>query len=109
MVPGSHLWEAGREPKPEEILQAEMPAGSALFYLGSALHGGGANTTKDVPRRGMFLGFVVGWLRTEENSFLTVPIEDVKTMPVRVQELLGYKPHFAVGVVDVGSPMALLK
>jgi hypothetical protein len=26
-----------------------------------------------------------------------------------VQELLGYKPHFAIGVVDVGSPMALLK
>jgi ectoine hydroxylase-related dioxygenase (phytanoyl-CoA dioxygenase family) len=109
VVPGSHLWEPGREPKPEEITQAEMPAGSALFYLGTALHGGGANTTENVRRRGMFIGYVVGWLRTEENSFLTVPIEAVKTMPVRVQELLGYKPHFAIGVVDVGSPMALLK
>ena len=109
VVPGSHLWEPGREPEPEEILQAGMPAGSALFYLGTTLHGGGANTTEDVRRRGMFIGFVVGWLRTEENCFLTVPIEAAKTMPVRVQELLGYKPHFAIGVVDVGSPMALLK
>ncbi len=109
VVPGSHLWEPGREPEPEEILQAEMPAGSGLFYLGSALHGGGANTTKDVRRRGMFLGFVVGYLRTEENMFLTVPIEAAKNMPVRVQELLGYKPHFSIGVVDVGSPMALLR
>ncbi len=109
VVPGSHLWEPGREPEPEEILQAGMPAGSALFYLGTALHGGGANTTEDVRRRGMFIGFVVGWLRTEENCFLTVPIEAAKTMPARVQELLGYKPHFAIGVVDVGSPMALLK
>jgi hypothetical protein len=25
-----------------------------------------------------------------------------------VQELLGYKAHGAIGVVDVGSPMALL-
>ena len=86
-----------------------MLAGSALFYLGSTLHGGGANTTRDVHRRGMFLGYVVGWLRAEENMFLTVPMEAAKTMPVRLQELLGYKPHFALGVVDVGSPMAVLK
>jgi len=86
-----------------------MPAaGSALFYLGTTLHGGGANITKDVRRRGMFLGYVVGWLRTEENTFLTVPMEVAKAMPVRVQELLGYKAHFGVGVVEVGSPMALL-
>ena len=107
VVPGSHLWEPAREPEPREILQAEMPAGSALIYLGSTLHGGGANTTADTRRRGMFFGFVVGWLRTEENTFLTVPIEAARTMPVRVQELLGYKPHGPIGVVDVGSPMAL--
>lgn len=108
VVPGSHLWEIGRTPEPDEIVQAEMPAGSALIYLGSTLHGGGANTTADIRRRGMFFGFVVGWLRTEENTFLTVPLEAAKTMPVRVQELLGYKPHGAIGVVDVGSPMAML-
>ena len=51
----------------------------------------------------MFLGFVVGWLRTEENMFLTVPIENVREMPVRAQELLGYKAHMGIGVVDVGS------
>lgn len=57
----------------------------------------------------MFLGYVVGWLRTEENMFLTVPLDSVKAMPVRVQELLGYKAHSGIGVVDVGSPMALLQ
>ena len=36
-----------------------------------------------------------------------MPIEAARTMPVRVQELLGYKPHGPIGVVDVGSPMAL--
>ena len=56
-----------------------------------------------------FFGFVIGWLRTEENMFLTVPIDEVKKMPARCQELLGYKAHSAIGVVDVGSPMALLK
>ncbi len=108
VVPGSHRWPLDREAKPEEVVQAEMKAGSALFYLGSALHGGGANVTDSERRRGMFLGYVVGWLRTEENTFLTVPIEQVRAMPLRIQELLGYKAHRAIGVVDVGSPMKLL-
>jgi ectoine hydroxylase-related dioxygenase (phytanoyl-CoA dioxygenase family) len=108
VVPGSHRWDAERKARPDEVTQAEMKAGSALFYLGTAIHGGGANTTSDQFRRGMFLGYVVGWLRTEENTFLTVPLEKVRDMPTRAQELLGYKAHGAIGVVDVGSPMALL-
>ena len=109
VVPGSHRWEPDRKPEPHEITQAEMKAGSALFYLGSTLHGGGANKTSDVKRRGMFFGYVVGWLRTEENLFLTVPLEKVRKMPTRIQELLGYKAHRGIGVIDVGSPMALLQ
>ena len=109
VVPGSHKWSLDREAKPEEITQAEMKAGSALLYLGSALHGGGANKTVDERRRGMFLGYVVGWLRTEENMFLTVPIEKARHMPLRIQELLGYKAHRSIGVVDVGDPMVVLR
>lgn len=109
VVPGSHLWPPEREAEPHEVQRAEMDAGSALFYLGCAVHGGGANTTTDQWRRGMFFGYVVGWLRTEENTFLTVPIDKVRDMPERVQELLGYKAHRGIGVVDVGSPMAMLR
>ena len=108
VVPGSHLWPADREPEPAEILQAEMAAGSALLYLGSTIHGGGANRTAAEARRGMFVGYVVGWLRTEENMFLTVPLEQVRGFPKRVQEVLGYKAHRAIGVVDVGDPGAVL-
>jgi len=108
VVPGSHLWNSEREAKPEEVLRAQMEAGSALLYLGTTIHGGGANTTSDQWRRGMFFGFVVGWLRTEEACLLTVPREKVKKMPRRVQELIGYKAHEGIGVVDVGSPMVLL-
>ena len=109
VVPGSHLWASDRVAKADEITRAVMPAGSALIYLGSTLHGGGANQTDNEWRRGMFFGLVIGWLRTEENVFLTVPIELVKKMPVRCQELLGYKAHGGIGVVDVGSPMVLLE
>ena len=109
VVPGSHLWEPEREAEPDEVQRAEMQAGSALVYLGTTVHGGGANTTTDQWRRGMFFGFVVGWLRTEEACLLTVPREKVKSMPKRVQELIGYKAHGGIGVVDVGSPMVLLE
>ncbi len=86
-----------------------MVAGSAVMYLGSTLHGGGANTTASESRRGMFMGFVLGWLRTEENFFLSTPIEAVRNMPERVQELLGYEAHLGIGVVDIGSPMKLVR
>lgn len=109
VVPGSHKWAPDRQPRPEEITCAAMPAGSALIYLGSAIHGGGANITTKESRRGMFLGYVVGWLRTEENTFLTVPLNKTRAMPTRVQELLGYKAHGSIGVVDVGDPMVLLE
>ena len=46
VVPGSHQWDDfGRKAQDHEISQAIMPAGSALIYSGTVLHGGGANTT----------------------------------------------------------------
>jgi ectoine hydroxylase-related dioxygenase (phytanoyl-CoA dioxygenase family) len=108
VVPGSHLWPAKRKPREHEVVAAEMPAGSAIYYLGKTLHGGGPNTTTDTMRRALFLGFSLGWLRTKENFFISTPIEAVREMPKRVQQLLGYETHGGIGVVDVGCPSALL-
>jgi ectoine hydroxylase-related dioxygenase (phytanoyl-CoA dioxygenase family) len=109
VVPGSHLWPARRKPQEHEVVAAEMKAGSAIYYLGKTLHGGGPNQTKDQLRRALFLGFSLGWLRTKENFFISTPIEAVRDMPERVQQLLGYETHGGIGVVDVGCPSALLK
>jgi len=108
VVPGSHLWPASRKPQEHEVVAAEMPAGSAIYYLGKTLHGGGPNLTTDTMRRALFLGFSLGWLRTKENFFLSTPIEAVRDMPKRVQQLLGYETHGGIGVVDVGCPSARL-
>jgi ectoine hydroxylase-related dioxygenase (phytanoyl-CoA dioxygenase family) len=43
--PGSHRTEASAEPIGDPIA-AEMEPGSALLWLGSTLHGGGANLTR---------------------------------------------------------------
>ncbi len=109
IVPGSHHWDQSRAPAEHEIVAAEMPAGSAVLYFGNTIHGGGANQTQDENRRGMFMGFCLGWLRTEENFFLSTPIEAVRGMPQQVQELLGYEAHLGIGVVDIGSPMKLVR
>lgn len=108
VVPGSHLWPASRKPEEHEVVTAEMLAGSAIYYLGKTLHGGGPNTTTDSKRRALYCGFSLGWLRTKENFFLTTPIEAVREMPQTVQNLLGYQSHGGIGVAGVGSPGALL-
>jgi ectoine hydroxylase-related dioxygenase (phytanoyl-CoA dioxygenase family) len=115
VVPGSHRWPASRQPEPGEIADAVMPAGSAVIYLGSTIHGAGANTTSDRRRRGMHVSYVVGWLRTEENQYLSVPADVVRELPRRAQELLGWAAHDAIsagggylGTVDLRDPVELL-
>ncbi len=116
-VPGSHLWEdRSREAEAEEVAIAEMPAGSMALYLGSTLHGAGTNRTSDRWRRGIHLSFIVGWIRTEENNYLNIPMEVARDLPERVQALLGYQMHDAIdagggvaGSVEFRDPMVLLR
>ena len=86
-----------------------MPAGSVLLYRGDVEHGGGANTT-DRPRLAVILGYLVPWLRQQENFTLTCPPEIARAMPPELQRLLGYAllPPF-VGHVDGRDPGELLR
>jgi ectoine hydroxylase-related dioxygenase (phytanoyl-CoA dioxygenase family) len=104
VVPGSHRRASADYPSDMTTVPAEMPAGSVLFYPGSLLHGGGANTT-DRPRLGVILEFVAAWVRPQENHVLGVPADVVETLPERLQELLGFNvyPPF-VGNVDGRHP-----
>ncbi len=115
VAPGSHRWPLERSPEEHELVSAEMPAGSAVIYLGSTLHRGGANTTSDRWRRGMHLSYVLGWLRTEENHYLATPPEIARTLPRQAQELLGYAAHDALaagggylGALDLRDPVEML-
>ncbi|HUR50195.1 MAG TPA: phytanoyl-CoA dioxygenase family protein [Acidimicrobiales bacterium] len=110
IVPGSHQWETGRWPgEADEVIQAEMPAGSVIFYVGHLFHGGGANQT-DRPRLGVILEYAASWLRAQETHLLAVPQELARTLPERLQELLGYNiyPPF-VGYVDGRHPRRVLE
>lgn len=115
VVPGSHRWEHDRPEQEHEIADATMPAGSAVVYLGSTIHGGGANTTSATWRRGVHISYTLGWLRTEENNYLAVPPAVARTLPRRCQEVLGYAVHDALprtggylGMVALRDPLELL-
>ena len=99
IVPGSHTWPAERVAVPDEIVAAEMPAGSTLFWLGGTLHGAGANTTKDW-RYGIILTYSLGWLRQEENQYLDVPPRLAKELPKALRTRLGLDLYRALGIHD---------
>lgn len=109
MVPGSHR-NALEQATPETpTVPAEMPAGSVMIYLGSVWHGGGANRT-DRARLGVAIEYVAGWLRPQETHLLAVPLDTARTLPERLQELLGYNvyPPF-LGYVDGRHPKRVLE
>ena len=125
VVPGSHRWPdrqlspfeqmtSGRQPTDDDIAYAEMSAGSAVVYTGGTIHGGGANST-DIARRGAHLSYCLGWLRTEENNYLSVPADVAATLPRQAQEVLGYAVHDSaprgggdLGMVRMQDPVELL-
>jgi len=109
VVPGSHRWTDRIPVDPDETVPVTMPAGSVLFIVGSLWHGGGENRT-DRPRLGVLLEYAAGWLRQQENHVLAVPPEIVRTLPERLQELIGYGIHPPfVGYVDGRHPRRLLE
>ncbi len=97
IVPGSVSWDDDRRASDDEKAQAVMPAGSVLFYSGSVIHGGGENRT-EVDRTGINITYCLGWLRTEENQYLSCPPEIAKDLNPDLQDMLGYtQGSYALG------------
>ena len=97
VVPGSNHWDWERRAQEDEKCQAEMSQGSVLLYSGSVLHSGGENRT-DASRMGLNITYCLGWLRQEENQYLSCPPHVAKDLPLDLQELLGYTMgNYALG------------
>ncbi|KAL6245059.1 hypothetical protein RBB50_007834 [Rhinocladiella similis] len=121
VVPGSHLWDDempdfGRDGN-QGVIDAEMHMGEAFIMLGSLYHGGGAyekplGPSKEGARESRTVHAMFscsGVHRQEEISFLSYPIEEVKTYSKLVQERLGWKQSEPnLGWVDLKSPEYLL-
>ncbi len=109
VVPGSHLWEDGRTPTQADTVPAEMERGSLLIYTGSVFHGGGANRS-DRSRTAVNIDYCLGWLRQEENQYLSCPPEVARELPVELAKLIGYsRAAFALGYFgDTQDPIEAL-
>lgn len=90
VVPGSHRWPLDRRIDNAQSFPVEMELGSALVYLGSLVHGGGANETADRVRKGLYLSFLQGWLTPEEAVPVGLGPEVAASLPKRARELLGW-------------------
>lgn len=104
VVPGSHLWEDGRGAHEEEITYVEMKAGSVIIYTGSVIHSGGANVSA-ADRVGINITYSLGWLRQEENQYLSCPPEVAASLPPDLQRLIGYSMgSYALGYFSPPLP-----
>lgn len=84
---------AALEPEPRSApVAAAMPPGAALLFLGSTLHGAGANLTDEV-RRGLVVGYSLGWLKPYENQWLAYPPEVARHFAPELAALVGYQQH----------------
>lgn len=106
VIPGSQRWDWDRPASPAETIPAEMERGSMLLYTGSVVHGGGHNRSS-APRIGMNITYVLGWLRQEENQYLSCPPQIARTLEPKLQALLGYTVgNGSLGYYSPANPSA---
>jgi hypothetical protein len=106
VIPGSHLWDDERQPQMSETIPTVMKAGSALIFLGSTFHAGGANATADEWRAAASLALDASNVRQEENMYLALSPEVVASYPEEIQRLLGWSAGTNhMGWVEVDGQM----
>lgn len=106
--PRSHLDIDSMLPATEPEVPAMLP-GDALIFLGSTLHGGGANFS-DLPRRGIVISYCLGWLKPFELQWLVYPPEIARNFDPSLAALVGYAQHRPnLGNVEGQCPSILLR
>lgn len=92
IYPHSHGAEGMSRQEPSEPVIAQCEPGAAICFLGSTAHGAGANLTAEV-RRGIVIGYSLGWLKPYENLWLAYPPAVARTFPPELAALAGYVQH----------------
>ena len=110
LIPGSQDLPNSFEHTVDETVPAEMSVGSCLLYTGKVYHGGGANRSGET-RMGLNITYDVGWLRQEENQYLSVPHDVAVTLPDDLLRLMGYRTGaYALGYIDdVRDPIEAIR
>jgi ectoine hydroxylase-related dioxygenase (phytanoyl-CoA dioxygenase family) len=105
----SHREEKDKYITDSDTISAEMAVGSVLLFLGSTLHGQGANTSDEI-RRALVVGYSLNWLKQFENQFLSYPPEVARSFSKDLAGLIGYAPIPSnLNSFEGQSPMILLE
>jgi ectoine hydroxylase-related dioxygenase (phytanoyl-CoA dioxygenase family) len=109
VIPGSNRWADDQAVDHDMTVAAAMPAGSVVVYTGSVFHGGGANRSEG-RRAGVNIDYCLGWLRQEENQYLSCPPDVARTLPIDLARLAGYRrAAYALGYFgDLQDPIEAL-
>ena len=111
IIPKSHLWgdEHPHHRSNYELKSAIMPAGSVIFFLGTAWHGAGANNSH-TPRMAVTTQYCEPWARQQENYGIAISREKAKLCSKDIQKMLGYSMLFPfIGFVNGRDPIKLLE
>lgn len=109
IYPGTHRRTVLSLDELDEPVAAECEPGSAICFLGSTVHGAGPNRS-DAPRRGVVIGYSLGWLKPYENLWLAYPPAVARTFPAELAELAGYTQHRPnLGNYEGQCPSVLLR
>jgi ectoine hydroxylase-related dioxygenase (phytanoyl-CoA dioxygenase family) len=110
---GTRLWPgsnhlAGASLSQDDAIVPALEPGDMLVFLGSTLHGGGANRTSK-PRRGVIVSYALGWLKPFELQWLVYPPAVARTFSPELAALVGYAQHRPnLGNVEGQDPSVLL-
>ena len=92
LYPGTHRQKIARLDDLPEPHVAECKPGAAICFFGSTVHGAGANRCRNV-RRGIVIGYSLGWLKPHENPWLAYPPSIARHFPADLRHLAGYVQH----------------
>ena len=101
LLPGSHkesldLLFSQDPDRVAQAVQPDMAPGSVLVFDHAIFHGA-ADNPSDEWRLGLQVSYHAGWIRPYTNWFKSIPIEEVREMPERLRDLLGYKTFNGIG------------
>jgi ectoine hydroxylase-related dioxygenase (phytanoyl-CoA dioxygenase family) len=92
IYPGTHRREIEALDQLGDPIVAACEPGDAIMFLGSTIHGAGANATEH-ERRAVVIGYSLGWLKPYENNWLAYPPSVARSFPKELAELVGYVQH----------------
>jgi ectoine hydroxylase-related dioxygenase (phytanoyl-CoA dioxygenase family) len=111
VIPGSHkvFDKQGSDYTEADEARAVMTKGSVFFYTGKVYHSAAPNNS-DMVRQGINITYAVGWVRQEENQYLSTPLEIAKTLDDDILKVMGYQMGgAAVGYVsDFLDPLSVV-